>query len=80
MHAYEVDAEALAALGDRVVVAVGAESGDGAAARGGRHVAARLGLPVADFPGDHGSFFDSSYGEPTGVVEAAERLRELLAR
>lgn len=78
--AYEVDAEALAALGDRVVVAVGAESGDGAAARGGRHVAARLGLPVADFPGDHGSFFDSSYGEPTGVVEAAERLRELLAR
>jgi pimeloyl-ACP methyl ester carboxylesterase len=78
--AYEVDAGAVGALGDRVVVAVGTESADGAAARGGRAVAARLGLPVADFPGGHGSFFDSSYGEPTGVAEAAARLRELLDR
>jgi pimeloyl-ACP methyl ester carboxylesterase len=78
--AYEVDVDALAALGDRVVVAVGVASADGAAARGGRAVAARLGLPVSDFPGDHGSFFDSEYAEAAGVAEAAQRLRELLAR
>jgi pimeloyl-ACP methyl ester carboxylesterase len=76
--AYEVDAGALAVLGERLVVAVGVESGDAAAARGGRQVAARLGLPVADFPGDHGSFFDSSYAEATGVAEVARRLCELL--
>jgi pimeloyl-ACP methyl ester carboxylesterase len=77
---YEVDVEALATLGDRVVIAVGSASGDGAAARGGREVARRLGLPVTDFPGDHGNFFDSTYGEATGVAEAAQRLRELTAR
>jgi pimeloyl-ACP methyl ester carboxylesterase len=76
--AYEVDVEALAALGDRVVIAVGSDSADGAAARGGRETARRLGLEVAEFPGDHGNFFDSSYGEATGVAEAAARLRELL--
>jgi pimeloyl-ACP methyl ester carboxylesterase len=76
--AYEVDVDALAPLGDRLVIAVGENSADGAAARGGRETARRLGLEVADFPGDHGSFFDSSYGEATGVAEAAARLRELL--
>jgi pimeloyl-ACP methyl ester carboxylesterase len=77
-NSYAVDVEALSALGDRLVVAVGVESGDGPAARGGRAVASRLGRPVADFPGDHGNFFDSSYGEATGVREAADRLRQLL--
>ena len=77
-NVYELDVDALAGLGDRLVVAVGVQSGDGPAARGGRAVAARLGRPVADLPGDHGSFFDSSYGEPTGVAEVADRLRELL--
>ncbi len=76
--AYEVDVAALAALGDRVVVAVGEESADGAAARGGRETARRLGLEVADFPGDHGNFFDSSYAQATGVAEAAARLRQLI--
>jgi len=73
----EVDADALFRL-DRLHVAVGTESGDGPAARGGRAVAARLGRPVTDFPGDHGNFLDSPYGPPTGVEEAAARLRELL--
>ena len=77
--AYEVDVDALASLGDRVVIAVGAESADGAAARGGRETARRLGLEVADFPGDHGNFFDSSYGQATGVAEAAATLRELIS-
>jgi len=77
-NTYEVDVDALAPLGDRLVVAVGSVSGDGPAARGGRAVAARLGRPVTDFPGDHGNFFNSPYGEPTGVDEAAARLRELI--
>ena len=77
-NTYAVDVDALAALGDRLVVAVGAASGEGAAARGGRAVAARLGRPVVEIPGDHGSFFNSPYGEPTGVDEVAARLRELL--
>ena len=74
----EVDVDALATLGDRLFIAVGTESGEGPAARGGRAVAARLGRPVTDFPGDHGNFFDSSYAEATGVAEAATRIRELI--
>ncbi len=77
--AYEVDVDALRPLADRIVVAVGTASADGAAARGGRETARRLGLEVTDFPGDHGSFFDSSYAEATGAAEAAARLRELIA-
>ncbi len=75
---YQVDAAALEALGDRLMIAVGVESGEGPAARGGRAVAAVLGRPVVDLPGDHGSFFDSSYGEPTGTDAVAARLRGLL--
>ena len=75
---YAVDAAALDALGDRLIIAVGVESGGGPAARGGRAVAAALGRPVVDLPGDHGSFLDSSYGEPTGTDAVAARLRELL--
>jgi pimeloyl-ACP methyl ester carboxylesterase len=74
----EADVEALAPLGDRLMIAVGSESGEGPAARGARAVAVRLGRPVTEFPGDHGNFFNSPYGEPTGVEEAAARLRELL--
>jgi pimeloyl-ACP methyl ester carboxylesterase len=78
-NVYVPDPERLSGFGDRLVIAVGVESGDGPAARGGRAVAARLGRPVADLPGDHGNFFDSHYGEPTGVGDVAARLRELLA-
>jgi len=77
-NVYDVDVAALAALGDRLFIAVGKESGEGPAARGGRAVAARLGLPVTDFPGDHGNFFDSSYAGATGVAEAAARIKELI--
>jgi pimeloyl-ACP methyl ester carboxylesterase len=75
---YTVDAAALDALGDRLVIAVGVESGGGPAARGGRAVAEALGRPVVDLPGDHGSFLDSSYAEPTGTEAVAAKLRELL--
>jgi hypothetical protein len=76
---YQVDAAALEALGDRLTIAVGVESGDGPAARGGRAVAAALGRPVLEIPGDHGSFCDSPYGPPRGTDAVAARLRELLA-
>jgi hypothetical protein len=77
-NVYEVGVDALTAVGARLVIAVGSQSGEGPAARAGRAVAARLGRPVTDFPGDHGNFFDSGYGEATGVDQAAARLRELI--
>jgi pimeloyl-ACP methyl ester carboxylesterase len=79
-NVYAVETEALAPLGDRLVIAVGASSGEGPAARGARGVAAALGREAALFPGDHANFLDNPYGEPTGVAEAADRLRELLGR
>ena len=79
-NVFAADAEALAPLGDRLVIAVGASSGEGAAARGAHGVAARLGREAVLFPGDHGNFLNNPYGEPTGVEEAADRLRELLDR
>ncbi len=78
-NAFAADPGALAPFGDRLVIAVGAASGEGPAARGARAVAARLGKEAVLFPGDHGSFLNNPYGEPTGVEEAAERLRELIA-
>jgi pimeloyl-ACP methyl ester carboxylesterase len=74
-NAYEPDAEALAALGDRLVVAAGEDSGQQLAARGGYSVAARLGTEVAIFPKGHGGFLPGD-GDPDGF---AARLRELLA-
>ena len=80
LNVFAADVDALAPLGDRLVIAVGASSGEGPAARGGRAVAERLGKEAVLFPGDHGNFLNSPYGEPTGVEEAADRLRELLDR
>ena len=62
-NTYEPDVEALSALGDRLVVAVGAESGQQMAARGGRSVAEALGRPVVEYPSDHGGFLGGEYGQ-----------------
>ena len=62
-NTYEPDVEALSALGDRIVVAVGAESGQELAARGGRSVAEALGLPVTEYPSNHGGFLGGEYGQ-----------------
>ena len=75
---YEVDAVALAALGDRLVIAVGAESGDTMAARGARSVAEHLGLPVTVFPSNHGGFLGGEYGQQGEPDAFAKRLREVL--
>ena len=71
---YEPDLDALAALGDRLVIAAGADSGQQLAARGGYTVATRLGSEVAIFPKGHGGFLPGD-GDPDGF---AARLHELL--
>lgn len=77
---YRVDAKKLGRLGERLVIAVGLESNDTFPSRGGRVIAAELGLPVTDFPSHHAGFTsgeDSGYpGDPEGF---AARLREVLA-
>lgn len=75
---FRPDYEALAALGERLIVAVGATSGDALAARGARQVAARLGREATVFPGDHGGFAGGEYGQNGQPDAFAARLRELL--
>lgn len=78
-QAYLPDADALRALGDRLILAVGAGSGQQLAARGGRSVAESVGLPVTEFPGDHGGFLGGEYGqhgEPDAFAAALRRVLE----
>ncbi len=79
-NAYRVDVDALARLGDRLIIAVGAGSGETVAARGGRTVAELLGVPAVEFPGDHTGFSGGEYGQPPGEPEAfAATLLRVLA-
>jgi pimeloyl-ACP methyl ester carboxylesterase len=77
---FAVDPARFAELGDRVVVAVGVESGDTMAARGGRQVAADLGLPVTDFPSHHAGFLGGEFGQQGDPDGFAARLHEVLDR
>jgi hypothetical protein len=79
-NAYRPDVAALAALGPRLVLAAGTESGNTLAARGARSVAAALGRPVAEFPGDHGGFLGGEYGQHGAPDAFAAALRATLAR
>ncbi|MGU3643501.1 alpha/beta fold hydrolase [Microbacterium sp. C23T] len=74
---YRVDADRLRALGDRLVIAAGVESGDTLPARGARGVAAVLDRPVTDFPSHHGGFADQP-GYPGDPAGFAARLGEIL--
>ncbi len=77
--AYEPDIEALQRGPTRVVVAVGAGSGETLAARAARIIAERLGTEPVVFPGDHAGFLGGEYGQ-TGEPDAfAAKLREVLA-
>ena len=75
---YEVDVDALDALGDRLVIAVGVESGGGPAARGGRAVAAALGRPVVDFPATTAASSTAVRRADRRPDAVAARLREVL--
>ncbi|MGL5930783.1 MAG: alpha/beta fold hydrolase [Dermatophilaceae bacterium] len=77
---FEPDIQTLRALGERLVVAVGTESGDTLAARGGRSVAAAVGVPVTDFPSHHAGFVGGEYGQHGEPDAFAARLRAILAR
>jgi pimeloyl-ACP methyl ester carboxylesterase len=77
--AYEPDFEALRRAPTRIVVAVGAGSGETMAKRAGVVVAGRLGLKPVTLPGDHAGFLGGEYGQ-TGEPDAfAAKLREVLA-
>ena len=75
---YEPDMTALAAAGDRLLVAVGAVSGEEVAARGARSVAAALGREAVVFPGDHSGFLGGEFGQTGEPVPFAARLLEVL--
>jgi pimeloyl-ACP methyl ester carboxylesterase len=77
-NTYEPDVEALSALGDRLVVAVGVESGQELAARGGRSVAEVLGVPVTEYPSNHGGFLGGEYGQQGDPDAFAAALRASL--
>ena len=76
---YEPDLDALRALGDRLVIAVGAESGEELAARGGRSVAAQVGIEPVVFPSNHAGFLGGEYGQQGDPDAFAAKLREVLA-
>ena len=78
-NTYRHDFGALRAASTRVVIGVGAESGQGIAGRAGLAVAERLGIPPVTFPGDHGGFLGGEYGQ-TGEPDAfAATLHKVLA-
>lgn len=77
---YRLDVEALRALGDRVIVAVGEESGQTMTARAARAAAALLKLEPVMFPSHHGGFLEDEPGQPSKPDEFAARLRAVLER
>ena len=77
-NAYRHDFDALRTAPTRVVIGVGAKSGQQLAGRAGAAVAERLGIAPVTFPGDHGGFLGGEYGQ-TGEPDAfAATLREVL--
>jgi hypothetical protein len=77
-NVYEPDIVALAALGDRLIVAVGQESSDELAGRGGRSVAEAVGVPVTEFPSHHGGFLGAESGQQGEPAAFAARLHQIL--
>jgi pimeloyl-ACP methyl ester carboxylesterase len=75
---YQPDLAALRAASTRIVMAVGAESADEMAHRGGLAVAERLGLEATVFPGNHAGFLGGEYGQHGDPGPFAETLRRAL--
>lgn len=77
---YEPRYEALRTGTPRVLIAVGAETGEQMTGRSARGAAALLGAEPVVFPGGHSGFSGGEYGQPAGrPVQFATRLREVLA-
>lgn len=77
-NAYRHDIAALSAAPTRIVLAVGADSGDILPARAAQVVAEALGTAPVLFPGDHGGFLGGEYGQTGKPDEFAAALREVL--
>jgi pimeloyl-ACP methyl ester carboxylesterase len=76
VHGHDVDA--IRAASTRIVVGVGATSGEILPARAARYLAERLGLEPVVFPGDHAGFLSVEHS-PRGEPDAfAATLREVL--
>jgi pimeloyl-ACP methyl ester carboxylesterase len=69
---YRPDLAALRAVSDRIVVGVGATNGAELANRTGRALAARLDLPVVEFPGHHEGFVSDPEPFAATLVEVLE--------
>jgi len=78
-NAYHHDFDALRQASTRIVIGVGARSGETLAARTGRAVAERLAITPTTFPGDHGGFLGGEYGQTGEPGAFAATLREALA-
>ena len=76
---YRHDFDALRTGSTRVVIGVGAESGQQIAGRAGAAVAERLGVPPVIFPGGHDGFLGGEYGRTGQPDEFAATLRDVLA-
>jgi pimeloyl-ACP methyl ester carboxylesterase len=73
------DFEALRAAPTRIVVGVGAESGQVMTGRTSVAVAGRLGTPTVTFPGGHGGFLGGEYGQQGEPDAFAATLRRVLS-
>jgi len=75
---YQHDFGALRSASTRIIVGVGAQSGQMMAGRAGAAVAGRLGATPITFPGGHDGFLGGEYGQ-TGEPDAfAATLRQVL--
>jgi len=77
-NAYRHDFDALRKAPTRIVIGVGATSGQQLAGRAGTAVAARLGVAPVTFPGDHGGFMGGEYGQAGEPDAFAATLHEVL--
>ncbi|MEE8599933.1 alpha/beta fold hydrolase [Euzebya tangerina] len=76
-----LDFAAIAAAPTRVVIGVGAETGDTLTGRTSTQVAAALGADLVVFPGGHNGFMGGEYGQPPGEPDGfAATLRHHLDR
>ncbi|SDC94636.1 alpha/beta fold hydrolase [Glycomyces harbinensis] len=78
-NAYEYDVDALRAASTRIVLGVGADSGETLAARAPRALAERLGIEPTVLPGDHAAYLGGEYGQTGKPDEFAAALREVLS-
>jgi pimeloyl-ACP methyl ester carboxylesterase len=72
------DLDALRSASCRLVLGVGADSGENMAARAPRVIAAALGTEPVTFPGDHMGFAGGEFGQEGKPEAFAARLREVL--